>query len=467
MIGYLIQTIAFQLLFLILYELLLKKETFFQWNRAYLCFTPLLALILPFIKIPALQTAIPQNFVVALPEITIGNTTATQNTIAATNPSFALFEIILLTGIALSTMLFLWKLYKIRQLKRKGKTEISENITIIHLPKSTEAFSFAGAIYIGEHLSIHAKEQIIQHEQVHIKQKHYADLLYFELLRILFWFNPLIYIFQKRTATLHEYIADAETVSLSDKKEYYQNLLSEVFQTQNISFINTFFNHSLIKKRIVMLHKSKSKKSQLVKYALLLPVLAGMLFYTSCTQEIETPSKESSVTQKIEELKMALENNESGLTVSESNELYELVKNAPLKGVDERNAISLFNQGELDALPFAVIDQVPVYPGCENLATNEERKNCMAENINNLVIENFNKDIFDEWGIKGRARITVQFKIDTQGNVVDIFSRAPNNFLQEEAKRVISLIPKMQPGKQDGKDVSVLYSVPIVFEIKN
>src|SRR5690606_17966310 len=107
MILYILQTIVFQLLFLAIYELLLKKETFFQWNRAYLCLTPLLALVLPFIKIPALQTAIPQNVLVVLPEITLGTTTVTiQNAIATASPTLSLFEIILLVGIVISTLLF-------------------------------------------------------------------------------------------------------------------------------------------------------------------------------------------------------------------------------------------------------------------------------------------------------------------------------------------------------------------------
>lgn len=419
---YIIQTLIFQLLFLVIYEFLLKKETFFQWNRAYLCLTPILTLVLPFIKIPAFQTVIPQNFTVALPEITIGNTTATQNTIAASNPLFALFEIILLTGIAISTILFLWKLYKIIQLKRKGKREMLNNTTLIHLPNSTDAFSFVNLIFLGENLDQTAKKHIITHELVHIKQKHYIDLLYFEMLRIVFWFNPLVYIFQKRTATLHEYIADAETVSQSDKKTYYQNLLTEVFQTQNISFINTFFNHSLIKKRIVMLHKSKSKKPQLVKYAFLLPVITCMLFVSSCEQsEKETQQNaEEVIEQKLEK----------------------------------------------ESIPFGLIAQAPIYPGCESLGTNEEQKKCLSEKIDQLIRENFDTSIGKENGLSGRNRVTIQFKIDNEGNVVDIFSRAPHPSLEEESKRVVNLLPKMQPGMQEGKPVAVTYSLPIIFEVK-
>ncbi|WP_339610996.1 M56 family metallopeptidase [uncultured Planktosalinus sp.] len=455
------------MLFLIVYELLLKKETFFQWNRFYLCLTPLLALIFPFIKIPALQTIIPQNFAVVLPEIILGPTSVTaQNNLATKAFETSVFEIILLSGIILSTVLFFWKLNKIFQLKRKGKTEILEGTTLVRLPDSTDAFSFGNLIFIGEKLEQNARKHIINHELVHIKQKHYVDLIYFELLRIVFWFNPLIYLFQNRVATLHEYIADSRAVAATDKKTYYQNLLTEVFKTQHISFINTFFNHSLIKKRIVMLQKSKSKKTQLAKFLMLVPLLAGIILYTSCSQDVASESShENSITQKIEELKIALENNSGGISLQEHEELVKLARQTALKGYDQNNALNLFESGELDVLPFAVIDQAPIYPGCENLSTNEERKQCMSENLNTLIIENFNSKVAKGLGLNGRVKLSVQFKIDEQGNVVDILSRAPIAALEEEARRVVGLIPQMQPGKQDGKAVAVSYALPIVFEV--
>ena len=128
---------------------------------------------------------------------------------------------------------------------------------------------------------------------MHIKQGHTWDLLFFELMRIIGWFNPLVYVYQSRTAELHEFIADAH-VGKDFKSEHYQQLLSQVFQTEHISFINQFFTQSLIKKRIVMLQKSKSKKVWQLKYLLLVPVVLGMLFYTSCELEkkqLEEPSE--------------------------------------------------------------------------------------------------------------------------------------------------------------------------------
>ena len=116
-------------------------------------------------------------------------------------------------------------------------------------------------------------------------------------------------------------------------------------------------------------------------------------------------------------------------------------------------------------MPFAKIDEVPVYPGCEDLETNEERKKCFAEHIQKFVQANFNTNIAKENGLNGRQRIQVVFKIDQNGNVVDIKARGPHPALEKEIKQVIASLPKMTPGKNKGKAVIVPYALPVVFEV--
>lgn len=122
---------------------------------------------------------------------------------------------------------------------------------------------------------------------------------------------------------------------------------------------------------------------------------------------------------------------------------------------------------EITDVPFAVIENVPIYPGCENLRNNDERKKCMSDNITRFVTRNFNSELANDLGLSGRQRISVMFKIDTRGNVVDVRSRAPHPRLEAEAKRVIERLPGMTPGKQRGKAVNVSYSLPIVFQVEN
>ena len=115
-------------------------------------------------------------------------------------------------------------------------------------------------------------------------------------------------------------------------------------------------------------------------------------------------------------------------------------------------------------VPFAVIDEVPTFDECKQLATNIEKKDCMSSAIANHVSKNFNTKLAKELGLTGMQRISVVFKIDAQGNVRDVMARAAHPELEKEAKRVVSSLPKMIPGKQKGKAVTVPYSLPIMFQ---
>ena len=118
-------------------------------------------------------------------------------------------------------------------------------------------------------------------------------------------------------------------------------------------------------------------------------------------------------------------------------------------------------------VPFAVIENVPIFPGCENEKGNNAKKACMSEKIQQHVNRKFNKDLASDLGLSGRQRINVIFKIDKSGNVTGVQARAPHPGLEKESKRVINLLPKMQPGKQRGKAVTVPYSLPIVFQVQD
>jgi protein TonB len=119
-------------------------------------------------------------------------------------------------------------------------------------------------------------------------------------------------------------------------------------------------------------------------------------------------------------------------------------------------------------VPFSVIENVPVFPGCEKKKSNTDKRKCMSDKIFKLVNRKFNKDLAGELGLQpGKKRISVFFKIDKNGNVVNVGARGPHPALEKEAKRVISLLPKMKPGKQRGKAVIVPYSLPIVFQVQN
>ncbi|PKP24654.1 MAG: energy transducer TonB [Bacteroidetes bacterium HGW-Bacteroidetes-2] len=147
-------------------------------------------------------------------------------------------------------------------------------------------------------------------------------------------------------------------------------------------------------------------------------------------------------------------------TIIESTESKQIEKIVKIEHIEE--AVE-----EIADVPFAVIENVPIYPGCENLRNNDERKKCMSEKIDAFVKRKFNSELANDLGLDGRQRISVQFKIDSKGNVVNVMARAPHPRLEAEAKKVISELPTMTPGKQRGKAVGVLYSLPIIFQVEN
>ncbi len=417
MIRYLLEVLVIQGVFLLTYDLFLKKETFFQWNRGYLMAAFLLSLILPRIKIEALKTEIsPENLLYHTPFVSQPDTIGMS---AMETPLFwevfSIYHWIFLLGATVMTFWFLAKLYRILRLRQKGIVTHYPHFTKVMVQKSGIVFSFFKMVFLGDTIAKEKQPQILAHELVHIKQWHSLDLLFFELMRILFWFNPLTYVYQSRMAELHEFIADAQ-VAKKNRKKQYQLLLSETFQTHRTSFINPFYKKSQLNKRIAMLTKQKSKKVYRLKYGLFLPLALGMLAYTSCEQS----SKE------------------------------------------EGQAVTI-KAGLESEVAFGIIEQVPIFPGCEGAA---DTKACFMENIQEHIRKHFNypQEAKDQ-GIQGR--VSVMFTIDNKGNVVDIRKRGPHPLLEEEVERIIQRLPKMQPGEHKGESVNVPFSIPVVFRLSD
>lgn len=433
MIQYILECMAFQLLFLIVYDLFLKRETFFQWNRVYLIGTFVLSLLMPWIKIEALKTTVTSEYYV-YPKYLWGMDMSERVVVAPENDAsfdFSATEIIFYGGMLIAALLFAYKLYQINRLKAQGEIRYFENFTRVVVRNSEMAFSFFRSIFLGDKVLEKDHESIIQHELVHIEQRHSWDLLFFELMRIVSWFNPLVYVYQNRVSELHEFIADAK-VAKTHKSEQYQLLLSQVFQTQHISFINQFFKSSLIKKRIVMLQKSKSKRVWQLKYLLLLPLVVGMLLYTS------------------------LEAQENGISGEE-----QATGEEKLEKENQLPQLSNPNQDDVD-VPFAEVEKVPVFPGCED---SENMRDCFQQQMQKHIGKNFNyPEEAMEKGIQGR--VNIMFFIQKDGSIGNVRMRSPDKLLEAEAARIISLLPQMAPGEHKGKNVRVAYSIPITFKLE-
>ena len=527
MLHYIIQVLAFQALFLLVYDLFLKRETFFNYNRIYLLLTPIVAIVLPFIKINAITKMVSNGYTIRLPEVLIGQPTpsdleievARQAGIVIEKAQTPLWQTIFVIGGCLAIGYFIFKLIRLYVLKYKSPKRWKGNVLIVNIINSHTAFSFLNTIFLGEQITPEEKPMIIEHEMVHIKERHTVDLLLFEVLRILFWFNPLIYIYQNRVKALHEFIADSKTMEQLGKHDYYQTMLNQVFETSTVSFTNTFFNTSLIKKRIQMLQKQKSSRSMLLKFGILIPAIFGMLLYVSCNKEVDIEDETVNLEQFSYALRLGEEmspetrkvhdifqdflkanpdhvawayidyaNEEISYSVHKASEerpegykemtvsfkdgsSYKTYMNiglfdTPSKDVIEEEQLNPEDFNNASEVPMSVIDQVPTLEACEALTSEEERRKCTSQHIAKFVNQNFNTDIGKNVGLVGkRNRISVKFTINKNGDIVDVIARAPHEDLEEEAERVINLLPKFSPGEHNGKKVNVPYSLPIVFQI--
>ena len=149
-------------------------------------------------------------------------------------------------------------------------------------------------------------------------------------------------------------------------------------------------------------------------------------------------------------------------TVIESTETSQETVIDDVMDVDD---VEVGEEDEEISVPFAVIENVPIYPGCESMQSNDQRKACFQEKIQKHIAKEFRyPESALELGINGR--VFVVFEIDSKGNVTGIRTRGPDKLLEQEAHRIIAALPKMTPGKQRGQSVKVPYSIPINFMIQ-
>lgn len=217
-----------------------------------------------------------------------------------------------------------------------------------------------------------------------------------------------------------------------------------------------------------MLQKSRSRKIWQFKYLVLVPLVLSMLMYSSCeNDEAVVPEQNSSISEQVEQLKATIAEKEN-LTEQEKQEVM-MLSEIVVVGYEVESAKPEGDYPKLDhsesgvGVPFAVVDQTPVFPGCENAA---DPRSCFREKIQKHIRKHFRyPEEAQQQGIQGR--VAIMFTIDKQGNIVDIRKRGPSPILEKEAVRIIERLPKMTPGEQKGQPVNVPFSIPITFRLSS
>ncbi len=289
---YLLKSSAILLLFLGSYHLFLKKETFFTSNRLFLIAGILIAFVLPFISIT--KTIYVEPTPITAMEFVPG--TATVAIASEAIPKFDWATLLLtlyLLGIAYFTFRLLLQLYTIQSIKKESDIVSEGNYFHVRTAKHIAPFSFFKYIfYYPKQFAAGELHTILSHEKVHARELHSIDILLTEIVFILQWFNPAVWFYRAAIKQNLEFLADSKTCTLAeDKKRYQYLMLKQAIKNNNLAIVNPFFN-SIIKKRIVMLNQTQSKRINKLKLLLVLPLLAVFVLSFN-TREVVKFSEET------------------------------------------------------------------------------------------------------------------------------------------------------------------------------
>ncbi|MBB6128868.1 M56 family metallopeptidase [Mucilaginibacter lappiensis] len=273
-LHYLLEANIYLAVFYAGYCLFLNKETYYTLNRAYLLLSCFISFLLPLMQIGMLKPA-EQGITTVYIVQTHLKPSVNQATSISVSPQDMLFYTYCLGVIVLVTIL-IFKLYKLVQMIRTANKMADDKYKIVPLEGSNTAFSFFNYLFIGSKTT--GSNIIIRHEMVHIRQKHTLDVLFLEVIKIINWFNPLVYLLQNSLKTVHEYIADEQTATFeSDRLSYSSFLVNNAYGLNGSSVTHSFFNYNLLKKRIIMLNQKRSGNLARLKYLVAVPICAAAL----------------------------------------------------------------------------------------------------------------------------------------------------------------------------------------------
>jgi len=265
------------------YQLLLRKLTFYNCNRFYLLGYTALCFLIPLINItPALKAGSwgNRNFAAFIPAWQLtAYADEFSDPVIFPGPGgyWNLLLYGLIAGSAILVLLFCIRYISFLRIRKQARLLSEDGLKIYQVDKNIMPFSFGNAVFINH--TLHCEDdlrEIIRHEFVHVRQKHSVDILWAELLCMLNWYNPFVWLLRASIRQNLEFIADEQVVKSGLNKKQYQFMLLKVIGNNHFSIANQF-NFSSLKKRIAMMNKDKTSKRQLLRLLLILPAVAVLL----------------------------------------------------------------------------------------------------------------------------------------------------------------------------------------------
>lgn len=520
---YILKSAVCLAMFYLFYRLLLSKETFHRFNRMTLLGVMLLSCLLPLVKVTVEQASPVNAQVMSMEDLLLMYQWNSEAVVEEGSRPFHWQEglvLVYFVGLFFVIVRHLWSLGRMLYLIRHSRCERLDNgIRLVVHRRKLAPFSWMRYIVISETDLKESGHHILVHEMAHIHHRHSWDLLLTEACAWLQWFNPAIWLLKQELQNIHEYEADEEVLRQGINAKEYQMLLIKKAVGARLYSIANSFNHSSLKKRITMMIRKKSNPWARAKYLYVLP-LAAVTVAAFARPEISKPLDEIS-SVKVNDLSAVLETyadknvsnpaektklkmkvvDEEGKPIIAATVLVANTTNGTLTdengnftlevGSDQSIQVAYLGMSTVtmsvkdclkkadqtivltesdtkkyvkvvasapqtvvsDDQTFSVVEQMPEYPGGMRAGLE-----FMARNLRYPTKAR-------EAGKQGR--VIVQFVVRKDGSLSDFKVLCPvDPWLDAEAIRVISTMPKWKPGMQDGKPVSVKFTLPVTFMLE-
>ncbi len=293
LVIYILEVLACSGILLLAYHILLERRKEFRLCRTHLLLAPVISAIIPLLNIPvwAAEVIYLQKTTTATPIDTAPMEMPAMAEMDVAQPidllpyAWGIYGL----GVAVALFLMFYQFWAIRRLEREG--EIIRNVPfVIRAARNISSFSFFGTIYVGCDSTDEDVESIMIHEYSHIRHNHSAERVAMELLRALSWWNPFVWIMQRRLMEVHEFEADAEVLERGyDVSVYIQTILKSLLGYS--PDIANGLRDSLTKKRFKMMTRKTPSRYALLRKLALLSVLAGLLCTFSFTAKATSISR--------------------------------------------------------------------------------------------------------------------------------------------------------------------------------
>lgn len=437
-------------LFNLFHKLLMSRDTFHTFNRFAILSMMLLSLVLPLVHLSLDSETGINRGTVALEGLVAQTVVADGGN--GVGEGLTLTQV-LLAAYVLGVVLFVGKALLsvgslLRLIRRARCVEVRNGIRIYTMQGDISPFSWFRYIIMSEKDWLENRREIVLHEMAHIRRCHSMDVAVCNMMIVFQWYNPAAWLLKRELQTVHEYEADEAVLSAGVDATHYQMLLIRKAVGERLFSMANNLNHNSLKKRITMMKIKRTNPVQKAKIAFVLP-LAAMTVAAFASQKVENLSEK--VEQESEAFSSVSDNpvvravgetaRVAAVKVQEDKALEEVSSMAMAKDTAETKSGK-----EFPCIP----ETFPQFPG-GHVALFEY----LSKNIK-FPKSKENEDV--------KVRVVTTFTVEKDGSITDAkIVRSQGEAFDNEALRVINGMPKWIPGMQNGKAVSVKYTLPITF----